>query len=253
MNKPFVSVQQLPFALASLVALLGLGLVAPAMGQATNATTSLNYDSFRIITDRNIFNPHRYGRSTSSGSDRPRSYTRADSFALVGTMAYEKGLFAFFEGSNSEYRKVLKQDETIAGFKVADIQPAYVRLASPTNQLELRVGMQLLHSDDGTWQLGAHLETSAGTVASSSGAVSSATVGGGRRLPVTNAQSASVAGDVPSEAMSAGLDGVSPGSQVEPLPPPAATEAAPPAAPGSDNDVIERLRRRAAAERGENP
>ena len=28
---------------------------------------------------------------------------------LVGTMTYEKGTFAFFDGSSSEYRKALKR------------------------------------------------------------------------------------------------------------------------------------------------
>ena len=46
-----------------------------------------------------------------------------DFFVLVGTMSYEKGFFAFFDGSHSDYKRVLKREETIAGFKVAAIGP----------------------------------------------------------------------------------------------------------------------------------
>jgi len=37
-------------------------------------------------------------------------------------MSYEKGPFAFFEGSSSEFQKVLKQDDTIAGFKIGEFK-----------------------------------------------------------------------------------------------------------------------------------
>src|SRR5262245_38315845 len=57
----------------------------------------LDESAFRIVSERNIFNANRSGgtvRSTSS-----RRPVRVETFALVGTMAYEKGVFAFFEGS----------------------------------------------------------------------------------------------------------------------------------------------------------
>jgi len=39
-------------------------------------------------------------------------------------LSYEKGLFAFFDGSSPDYRKVLKEEDTIAVFKIAEIQPS---------------------------------------------------------------------------------------------------------------------------------
>ncbi len=87
-------------------------------------------------------------------SDRPRSRpNRTESFALVGVMSYDKGPFAFFEGSRSDYQKVLKQDDSIAGFKVAAIEPAAVKLSSPTNEIELHVGMQMRREDEGEWKM----------------------------------------------------------------------------------------------------
>src|SRR5207248_6850196 len=99
--------------------------------QSTNAPSRLDYSAFRIIADRNIFDPRRSARSAPPERTR-RTYTRTDSFGLVGTMSYhEKGTLAFFEGSSPDYKKVLKTDDTIAGFKVAAIAPSYVKLASP--------------------------------------------------------------------------------------------------------------------------
>jgi hypothetical protein len=91
---------------------------------ATNSSSGLDFSTFKIITDRNIFNPRRSARSVTRSETRRTSTPKVDSFALVGTMSYEKGPFAFFEGSQSEYRKALKPEDTIAGFKVAEIQTA---------------------------------------------------------------------------------------------------------------------------------
>ena len=65
----------------------------------------------------------------------------------------EKGPLAFFDGTRSEYRKVLKPGETIAGYKVEEVTPTSVKLASPTNEVQLAVGMQLRREDDGKWQM----------------------------------------------------------------------------------------------------
>src|SRR6185295_4698756 len=97
-----------------------------------------------------------------------RTSTRTDSFALVGTMSYEKGFFAFFDGSSSEYRKVAKEEDTIAGFKVTAIDPAYVKLASPTNSFELHVGMQLIHEADGGWRVSERQESAVPSTSASS-------------------------------------------------------------------------------------
>jgi hypothetical protein len=111
------------------------------------------FAAFKIITVTNIFNTKRRADYKPATTSNVR-YTRSESFGLVGVMTYDKGPFAFFEGSGSEYQKVLKPDETIAGFKLGEIQPGSVKLISPTNEVELKVGMQLARQDGGPWQLG---------------------------------------------------------------------------------------------------
>ena len=220
--------------------------------QATNSPSRLDYASFHIITDRNIFDPRRSARYTPTERTR-RPTARIDSFALVGTMSYEKGLFAFFDGSSSDYRKVLKQDDTIAGFKVAGIEASYVKLASPSNQVELHVGMQLRHEEDGAWQISAQPETAAPSRISSAASPPTSQPGMIRLGPALAGQTGvALTNVIEGEAASLGPDGNPPGGIVETQQPAAAAEPAP-ASSGGENDVLERLRRRAAAERGENP
>jgi hypothetical protein len=124
------------------------GGAAAAAANGTNGTTSLDYAAFKIVADRNIFNPNRqYYRP---GAPRPKPNS-VDSFSLVGIMSYEKGTFAFFDGSGSEYRKALKMNDSIAGYQLTAIEPNAVKLAMQTNELELRVGMQMRREDEGPW------------------------------------------------------------------------------------------------------
>jgi hypothetical protein len=115
------------------------------------------FSAFKIITVTNIFNTKRRADYKPPTTSNVR-YTRSESFGLVGVMTYDKGPFAFFEGSGSEFQKVLKPEETIAGFKVGAIEPGSVKLISPTNEVELKVGMQLARQDGGPWQLGVRPE-----------------------------------------------------------------------------------------------
>ncbi|MEY2430199.1 MAG: hypothetical protein QOJ40_3084 [Verrucomicrobiota bacterium] len=201
--------------------------------QPTNSTDRFDFSAFKLITDRNIFNSHRssgYKPRTESG---PQS--RVDSFALVGTMSYEKGPFAFFDGTSSEYRKAVKREDGIAGFKVADIEPAFVKLASPSNEIELAVGMEMRREDKGEWHLAARAESP---------------VAGPDRSTVTRpalpTRAASPAAAPAAAGSGAPIVVVDPETQLiigEPLTDTAGTNAAPATATGgSEADILERLR-----------
>jgi hypothetical protein len=131
-----------------------------------NGPVSLDYAAFKVIAERNIFDPNRFPhRPGMSVRPKPRS---VDSLTLVGIMSYEKGTFAFFDGTSSEYRKALKLTDAIAGYKVTNIAPNGVKLASGTNELELSVGAQLRREEGGPWQLGSQTGSYAATPASTS-------------------------------------------------------------------------------------
>jgi hypothetical protein len=131
---------------------------ANSLAGTNNGSATLDYAAFKLIVDRNIFDPNRIKRRGSDPGTPPKSF---DALTLRGTMSYWKGTFAFFDGTSSEYKegKALKLTDTIAGYKVADISPNSVKLASGTNQLDLSVGAQLRREEDGPWTAGQPIRT----------------------------------------------------------------------------------------------
>ncbi len=154
-----------------LVCLLAAGRMAA--GEETNSVPAYDLPSFRIITERNIFDPNRTGRIR-----RPKGtkHSRIDSFSLVGTMSYEKGRYAFFTGSSSEYQKTLKAADTIAGYKIAEIAPDYIKLAASSNQfINLTMGAQMRRRDGGPWGLATRPDAEAEAAPSAEAATNGST------------------------------------------------------------------------------
>lgn len=160
---------------ACAVGLLVVGLGVQVLGQsvANNPETPARVEpppqrfdesAFRIVAERNIFNANRSGGGQVRGpSRRP---TSVEYFSLVGTMDYEKGKFAFFEGSSSQLTKVMKASEVIAGHKLVEVTPDGVKLEADSKQIELAVGSQMRREDEGAWQVS---ETRGGFTSASSG------------------------------------------------------------------------------------
>lgn len=138
--------------------------VASAVSQETNAVNPRDFAAFQIVNNRNIFDPNRRPPRVESPRDNtPRQPQIVDTFSLVGTMSYSGKLLAFFDGSRSDYRRSLAVGDRIATYSVGDIQHNLVKLQSGTNQIELKVGMQLRRTEDGSWSMA---EAPAGGVAS---------------------------------------------------------------------------------------
>jgi hypothetical protein len=140
-----------------------------AFAQSNGVPDATNYVQFsRFVTDRNIFDPNRTPHYYPSNT-RPRTRTRTRSNAapgimLVGTMSYEKGLFAFFNGNNADLKKALRVADKIADYTVTDISPGRVKLesADKKQQLELKVG-DGLRQENGKWVFSGAGELPAGT------------------------------------------------------------------------------------------
>jgi len=144
------------FCCGVLLAVLASGTTASA--QSNGVPGPADYARFSsFITDRNIFDPGRFAHNSATPR---RIFTQqrrsAPAFTLVGTMSYEKGMFAFFDGNNSELRKVLYQSESnsIAGFTVAEITPAGVTLqtADKKQKVQLKIG-DAMRQEGSSWQL----------------------------------------------------------------------------------------------------
>jgi hypothetical protein len=159
---------------AVLALALANGFVAAAQSNGVPGPTA--YSAFSgFITARNIFDPSRFPR----GSGPVRTYRTqqqqrsAPAFTLVGTMSYEKGMFAFFDGNQFNLRKVLYQSDSnsIAGFTVAEITTTNVTLqtADKKQTVPLKIG-DVMRQEGNNWQLAGRGEVFAGRGAGESAA-----------------------------------------------------------------------------------
>jgi hypothetical protein len=130
-------------------AVLSVSLAAPE----TNSYPPI--DSFKIIGTRNIFDPFRTGFVRDPGTRRQTQ--RVDAFALVGTMSYSKGQFAFFDGSNTQYKKVIEPGGNIAGYTVKEVTQNAVTLAANGKEFQMKVGTQMRNQGNNKWLLAGHI------------------------------------------------------------------------------------------------
>jgi hypothetical protein len=142
--------------------------LSAAAAPDTNPAAPLDFSSFKLITDRNIFNTARSPRRSGAQADADKP-ARVDTITLYGTFIYEKGPFAFFTGSSADYRQVLDVGKSIAGYTIAEINGRGVKLAAGTNTVELRVGMQLRREEGGDWQVVGDSGPAVGSVSSGAG------------------------------------------------------------------------------------
>jgi hypothetical protein len=118
-----------------------------APSQSASAQGS-DFTAFKIIAERNIFDPNRSPRRRDSATARPKT---VDQFALVGVMSYDKGPVAFFDGSTTQYRKALRTKDKIADWNIEAIEADAVKLASGTNKVHLAVGGRMRRPEGGDW------------------------------------------------------------------------------------------------------
>lgn len=132
--------------------------VAAALGAAptrkdkdSSVAPAASYDTFRLINDRNIFNPNRTGGRRDRGSDERAP--RLDVIALVGTMESDKGMRAFFDGSDRSYRRALTAGASVDKFKITQVSPNLVALERDGKTFSMRVGQQFRRPEGGDWSL----------------------------------------------------------------------------------------------------
>ena len=156
--------------LAATAALLGASVTLAASSERTRtrdaaaqppvrvsaaAPDVASFEAYRGIGERNIFNPNRIGRSTRSTEEAP---PRVDLVSFVGTMQYEKGLFAFFDSPDGAYRKTLHEGEALGQFTVQNITPSGVDLVRDGEPTPVQM-MLRIHSNHSASVRTAHKQT----------------------------------------------------------------------------------------------
>jgi hypothetical protein len=120
-----------------------LSAATPSGAQTVKGTNSpADFQFFKIVYERNIFNPNRRAGSNRGGqTEIAEKAPQVDSFTLVGTLLDDGQYVAFFAGTDSAYRKAVKVDKTIAGFRLAEVTYQGVKLCLSNRVVELPVGL----------------------------------------------------------------------------------------------------------------
>jgi hypothetical protein len=216
MNRIFLPILTLTLATAAsrLAAADGTN-AAPAQPAPVKTDGKIDYQSFRIITERNIFDMSRTGAHFRNS---PIHHAKVDYFTLVGTSSYEKGQFAFFDGSSSAYRQTCKPAESMAGYKITAIGSDYVELqATNSKTIKMAVGTTIRREDNGPWS-------------------------------APSAQSETVFADTGSRERERGNKGDTGGSAVADTPSAAEQKSDASSSGSSEDDVIKRMMQRRARE-----
>lgn len=133
-----------------------------AVAVNTGKPVALDYSSFRVVAERNIFNADRTRqtrRTPGEGGDRPRR-PQVSTISLVGYLGSPQGDRVFFDGTSSSHRKALKSGESLDEFKLTAISPQGVTLEIGDRKISLKIGEHLRREDSGPW------EPSTGSIAS---------------------------------------------------------------------------------------
>lgn len=132
----------------------------------------VSYESFKIVQERNIFDPKRMSRaaraSARGSAAEAKKAAKVDTFSLVGILNSASGDFAFFEGSSSEFKKVARPKDSFAGFRVTEVTPNQVSLIVEGKTNRLSVGSRMKRQDDGPWEMASAGETIAAASSDSS-------------------------------------------------------------------------------------
>lgn len=131
----------------------------PARTQGPPATSPIpnsppDLSTFRLISERNIFNPNRSKRAPASENRTtrtPRRTPRIETATLVGTLSYEKGYFAFFEGSIPGLNRAFTPGDVIAGFRIQEVLQDHILLINNDLTTVLPLRGQLRREDDNPW------------------------------------------------------------------------------------------------------
>jgi len=121
-----------------------------AAAPAPGAPATTGFETFRFIGAWNIFNPNRVGHP-DDGPPPPQIET----ISLVGTMQYDKGVFAFFDSADRNYRQALHEGDEIAQFKITHITADRVDFIRDSKPVSLAVGQQFRRPPGGEWTVAA--------------------------------------------------------------------------------------------------
>lgn len=136
--------------------------------EKSDAHSAAEFESFKLILDRNIFDPDRRG-PREQRRERPPEPPREESFTLLGTMFYSDKQLAFFDGTDSEWAGAVKMGETVAGHKLTKVGFETIELDWNGESIELTVGAARAKRGDAPWSTQSRADWSGSSRRSDSG------------------------------------------------------------------------------------
>ncbi len=128
------------------------GAPAPKTPPVATGTAGQSYDDFRLVVERNIFNPNRVGRTKAAPEEK---LVRVDAVSLVGTVQHGTEAIAIFNSTDPAYRKDLRAGESLGEFKLQTISADGVELMREDKPLSLKVAQQLRRVEGKDWTVSA--------------------------------------------------------------------------------------------------
>lgn len=131
-------------------------------GSARTSTVT-DFSQFRLILERNIFDPTRR-KPLPPGSrreERPPP-VRPETLTLTGAICYGGKTFAFFDGSDPGWRGVFSPGEKLGGWTLAKVGTDGVRLEGGEKPLKLPVGRSLRRRGEEPWEITEAVASTAG-------------------------------------------------------------------------------------------
>jgi hypothetical protein len=126
---------------------------AKAPAPPASVAPKQGFDAFQLVVERNIFNPHRTGRTRPGSEEKP---PRVDEISLVGTVQYGQENLAIFDSPDPAFCRALHEGEAVGDFTVRRITADTVELVRGGQPLALKVSQQLRRVEGGDWTVTAN-------------------------------------------------------------------------------------------------
>ncbi|MBN1903326.1 hypothetical protein JW926_18550 [Candidatus Sumerlaeota bacterium] len=112
------------------------------------------FEEFRIIWERNIFDPSRREPQREVRTPRKEETKPEEHIRLLGALLNGKDANVFFEGSSSSYNGEWKRGDVIAGFRISQVQTNGVVLEKKDQKIDLPVGSVIIRTEGDAWRIG---------------------------------------------------------------------------------------------------
>jgi hypothetical protein len=124
------------------IALLGSVLPFTFAANGQGESRRRGFEAFHLVQTRNIFDPNRRAPRNEE-SRRSENRNRPDAFTLTGTMVTATKTLAFFNGSRSDYSRVIPVGQNVGPFKLKTISTSQVELERDGKPITLPIGRTL--------------------------------------------------------------------------------------------------------------